>query len=83
MRQMANKEIRDLVSEAGITYRSIAKKVGISPEWLSKLLSKDLTDFQRNRIMAAATELSEEKRAIDEAVRKTLEKMRDRREPDE
>ena len=82
MKQMANREIRDLVSESGITYRAIAKRVGISPEWLSKLLSKNLTDFQRNRIMAAVTDLSEEKRAIDEAVRKALEGMR-KREPDE
>ena len=74
----ANAEIRSLVSESGITYKAISERIGITPEWLSKLLSKDLTDFQRNRIMSAVTELSEEKRAVDDAVKRTLERMRKR-----
>ena len=76
----ANAEIRSLVSESGITYKAISERIGITPEWLSKLLSKELSAFQRKRIMAAVNELTEEQKVVDAAVRSALERIKKRDE---
>ena len=46
---MKNLDIRILVREKGLTYKRIAQKIGISPEWLSRLMARKLSDENRER----------------------------------
>lgn len=48
-----NLEIRMLVSDCNLKYRDIAKEIGISPEWLSRLLRKELSPENEDRILKA------------------------------
>ena len=57
---MKNIDIRVLVSDSGLTYKSIAAELGISPEWLSKLMRYTLTADNRARIIAAIENLKGE-----------------------
>lgn len=58
---MRNLDIRVLVSESGITYKSIAKQMGISSFWLSHLMRYDLEPNNRERILKAIIELRGDK----------------------
>lgn len=62
---MKNLEIRLLVMDSGILYRDIAKAIGITPEWLSKCLSKELKPDMRKRILHAIEKLKEKERPGD------------------
>ncbi len=55
-----NLEIRMMVSECNLKYRDVAKAIGISPEWLSRLLRKELSPENRERILRAIEELEKE-----------------------
>lgn len=57
---MKNLEIRMMVSECNLKYRDVAKAIGISPEWLSRLLRKELSPENRERILRAIEELEKE-----------------------
>jgi DNA-binding Lrp family transcriptional regulator len=48
-----NLEIRMLVSDCNLKYRDIAKEIGISPEWLSRLLRKELSPENEARVLKA------------------------------
>lgn len=50
---MVNRAIRELIFESEITYRQVAAAIGISHEHLSRLLSKELNDRNRERILTA------------------------------
>lgn len=54
---MENLEIRLLVSEAGLHYRDIAKTMGISPIYLSRILRKPLSDYHRKKILEAVNKM--------------------------
>lgn len=57
---MKNLEIRQMVSECGLKYRDVAREIGISPEWLSRLLRNELSPGNRERILRAIEELEKE-----------------------
>lgn len=54
---MVNAEIRRDVFENGLIYRDIARKMGVTPEYLCRILRKELSDRNRKRIEAAIEEL--------------------------
>ena len=54
---MKNLDIRIAVKESGLTYKAIAKEIGISPEWLCRLMRADLSPENRIRIMTAIDRL--------------------------
>lgn len=54
---MRNLDIRVMVSESGLKYTDIAKKMGISRVWLSNIMRYDLTPENHDRIMKAIREL--------------------------
>jgi transcriptional regulator with XRE-family HTH domain len=51
--QMRNLDIRIMVSELGLRYIDIAKRMGISRVWLSNLMRYDLTPENRSKILEA------------------------------
>ena len=54
---MKNLDVRILVSESGLKYKAIAAQMGISAEWLSKLMKYTLTAENKARIIAAINKL--------------------------
>jgi len=50
---MRNLDIRIMVSELGLRYIDIAKRMGISRVWLSNLMRYDLTPENRSKILEA------------------------------
>lgn len=50
---MKNVEIRMIVSENGLKYKDVADQLGISPEWLSRLMRNTLTPENKDRILEA------------------------------
>ena len=60
---MVNKAIRELIFESEITYRQVAAVIGISHEHLSRLLSKELDDRNRERILTAIEQVRTAKSA--------------------
>ena len=63
---MRNLDIRVMVSESGLLYQDIAKKMGISRVWLSNLMRHDLSPENRNKILKAIRELKEERGGVSE-----------------
>lgn len=57
---MRNIDLRIEVSDAHVTYREIAKELGITPEWLSALMRTELSAFNRERITKAVHKLKGE-----------------------
>ena len=58
---MENLDIRIMVSENHIRYKDIAKKMGISPVWLSTQLRYELSLVTKERIIQAIEELKNDK----------------------
>lgn len=54
---MKNLDIRLLVGEKGLHYKDIAEKMGILNTSLSRMMRKDLTPAQRERILSAIQEM--------------------------
>lgn len=54
---MRNIEIRVLIDQSGLKYKSIAEKMGISASWLSTLMRRDLSLENRDKILSALEEL--------------------------
>ena len=48
---MKNLDIRIAVKDSGLTYKAIAKEIGISPEWLCRLMKADLSPENQIRII--------------------------------
>ena len=57
---MKNIDIRVMVAESGLRYKDIAAELGISPEWLSKLLRYTLSPDNKARIVAAIEKMKGE-----------------------
>ena len=57
---MENLDIRLLVDSSGLTYKSIAKQMGISRVYLSRVMGRKLNSDMRNRILKAIEKLKEE-----------------------
>lgn len=60
-KNVKNLDVRILVSESGLKYKAIADQMGISAEWLSKLMKYTLTAENKARIIAAINKLKEVK----------------------
>lgn len=58
---MENLDVRILVAENHIRYKDIAKKMGISPVWLSTQLRYELSLVTKERIIQAIEELKNDK----------------------
>lgn len=58
---MRNLDIRILISDSGLRYQDIAKHLGISRVWLSHLMRYDLTTENREKILKAVREMTNEK----------------------
>ena len=58
---MENLDIRIMVAENHIRYKDIAKKMGISPVWLSTQLRYELSLVTKERIIQAIEELKNDK----------------------
>ena len=54
---MKNLDIRIAVKDSGLTYKAIAKEIGISPEWLCRLMKADLSPETQIRIITAIDRL--------------------------
>lgn len=54
---MENLNIRIAVKDSGVTYKAIAKEIGITPEWLCRLMRTDLSPENKIRIMTAIDRL--------------------------
>ena len=54
---MKNIEVRMMVSDAGVTYKAIAKELGITNTWLSAIMRYELSEFNRERITQAVKNL--------------------------
>lgn len=54
---MENLNIRIAVKDSGVTYKAIAKEIGITPEWLCRLMRNDLSPENKIRIMTAIDRL--------------------------
>lgn len=48
-----NIDVRLVVSEAGLTYRQIAKQMNLTPEYLSKVMRNQLKPKMKERIIEA------------------------------
>lgn len=63
---MENLDIRLLVDNSGFTYKSIAKQMGISRVYLSRVMGKKLKSSMRTRIIQAVDDLKEKERQGDQ-----------------
>ena len=57
---MKNIDLRVEVSDAHVTYREIARELGITPEWLSTLMRTELSEHNRERVIKAVHKLKGE-----------------------
>ena len=58
---MENLDVRLTVSEYGVTYRQIARVMGITPEHLSHLMGEELSAKNRDRIYRAIEQVVDER----------------------
>lgn len=63
---MQNLNIRIKVAEAHVKYKDLAEYLGTSPEYLSRIMAKDLDPVWKFRILAAIEALKEEGSGKDE-----------------
>lgn len=63
---MKNLDIRIAVKDSGLTYKRIAQQIGISQEWLSRIMSQKLSKKNRERILAAIEAIKKEEAENDE-----------------
>lgn len=61
---MENIDIRLMLSDKGITNKHIAKTIGISAEYFSRLMSKPLSAYNRQRILHAVTVIENQMKSI-------------------
>lgn len=54
----ANADLRAEIVRSGLSYRDVAHGMKISPEWLSRVLSRKITPEMRRRINCAIDELA-------------------------
>ena len=49
----ANIDIKKYIAEKGYTQKQIAEKLGITPEWFSRMLKNELADEEKQAVMMA------------------------------
>jgi transcriptional regulator with XRE-family HTH domain len=49
----ANIDVKKYIAEKGYTQKQIAKKLGITPEWFSRMLKNELADEEKQAVMMA------------------------------
>ena len=59
-KEMQNLDIRTLVKECGVQYQSIAKELGVTPVWMSRMMSRPLSASNKIRILRAIDKLKSE-----------------------
>ena len=57
---MQNLDIRIMVAENKVRYQDIARKKGISRQWLSELMRRNLSPERRQQIKQAIMELKDD-----------------------
>ena len=57
---MQNLDIRIMVAENKVRYQDIARKMGISRQWLSELMRRNLSPERRQQIKQAILELKDD-----------------------
>ena len=57
MKKLVNEDIRIKVLKNGLRYTDIAKKMGVTKYWLSKVMAKQLTPDMEQRINIAIDQL--------------------------
>ncbi len=57
---MQNLDIRIMVAENKVRYQDIARKMGISRQWLSELMRRNLSPERRQQIKQAIMELKDD-----------------------
>lgn len=72
---MENIDVRAAVLESGLKYKAIAYEMGISPEWLSKLMKKPLSADNKNRILYAINALKNKRDSMQISLREPHERM--------
>lgn len=61
---MENIDIRTMVYDSGIHYKDIAQELGISPEWMSRLMKEELSQKNKIRIIDVIEKLKGEEKRI-------------------
>ena len=59
---MQNLDIRIMVAENKVRYQDIARKMGISRQWLSELMRRNLSPEKRQQIKQAIMQLKDDTR---------------------
>lgn len=59
--ECVNEKYHRMISDRGLTYKQVAAVMGVSPEYLSHVLSEPLSECHAIRIKQAVHELSREK----------------------
>lgn len=54
---MENLDVRLIVADAKLSYKAIAKQIGVTPEWLSRCMRYPLKPEMRQRILDAVDQL--------------------------
>lgn len=62
---ITNLDIRLAISEAGFTMKAVSERMGISPQSLSRLMGKPLSDRKRKQILVVLAQLKEDDRSGD------------------
>lgn len=58
---MENLDVRLIVADAKVTYKAIAARIGVTPEYLSRCMRFPLKPDMKERIIAAVDDLRGEK----------------------
>ena len=58
---MQNLDIRIMADENKVRYQDIARKMGISRQWLSELMRRNLSPERRQQIKQAIMELKDDR----------------------
>ena len=53
-----NLDVRVAVADGNVSYKAIAAQLGVTPEYLSRVMSRRLNPIMRARILAAVAELT-------------------------
>lgn len=63
MVNLSNLKIRELISQYGLSFKDVAEQLGVYPESLSRLMSKELSERKNAEILEAIEKCVENKRS--------------------
>ena len=63
-KKLDNNEIRKTVFKYKLLYKDIAKRIGITPETMSRWLNTEMTDWQRDLVSETITDMVSEIRKM-------------------